>query len=41
MKTPKQTQHKENQETTKEGAIGTQDIEIIPIVPTSENCLEN
>lgn len=36
LQTPKQTQHKENPGKAKEGATGTQDIEIIPTIPTSE-----
>ena len=36
METPKQTEHKENPETTREGAVGTQEIEIIHVIPNSE-----
>ena len=36
IQTPKQTQHKSNPRTTGEGAMGTQDVEIIPATSTSE-----
>lgn len=36
MQTPKQTQHKSNPETIEERAMNTQDLEIIPITPTSK-----
>lgn len=36
IQTPKQTSHKSNLESTEEGVKGTQDVEIIPVTPTSE-----
>ena len=40
FQTPKQTQQKVNLETTEQGAINTQDIEVIPDFPTSEIVLK-